>query len=431
MARVGANAEQLDVLARAFEEAGALLGQGGASVRQLMDQTWWRGADADRFRSQAQDGQRTLGRVAERLGELASTLKHEAEQQRQASGATAGATGGRASPASWAGGSMFGHLTASGRTLQHPLGLDLLRQSMLRTMGFISRHEGVFLDPQAARAWLSSGPPSGLLAGEVLNAGLDRPSSALRASAFLGGSASADAWSGWQGHRFTGGFNAGFQAGIGGEVSAAGGVGFASYDARLRALIGAEGSVDGSFSLGPDGLSAAASAEVFVGALAEGSASARAGGFGAAISGEAAAGAAAAGAGSIGVDGDGIAASGGVSAFAGASAEYSGSASAYGAGVTYGGGVRAGVGFDVDGDLNVGWDELGFDLDVGAALGIGADLNLGVNVSPKEIFEDLEDLGGGVVSTVGDAYSTAEDFVGGLEDVGSAAVNTVKKLKFW
>lgn len=216
-------------------------------------------------------------------------------------------------------------------------------------------------------------------------------------------SGSADAWAGAQGHGHAGaGANlpdgayakadGSFQAGAGADAHGSIGNDWFKVgdDASVLAGVSASGAA-GAYA-GLTGVGADASASGFAGAMGEdklfvgnqyvnsttdvkgiagaeasGDAGAHAGltGVGASVHGEAFAGAKATA--SEGVDVGGVKLDGSVSGEAGA-------------------GVEGGAG------VSVGWHDIGGDVDLGGALGLGGDLKVGVHVDPAETVHDLGSL---------------------------------------
>jgi hypothetical protein len=76
--------------------------------------------------------------------------------------------------------------------------------------------------------------------------------------------------------------------------------------------------------------------------------------------------------------------------------------------------VYAGIGIKGSADVDVGWDNVGVDLELGAALGIGAGFSVSLDFSPADTVDAIADVGGDIIDGAGDV----------LGDVGDA-------LKFW
>lgn len=108
--------------------------------------------------------------------------------------------------------------------------------------------------------------------------------------------------------------------------------------AEVEGYVGAQASVEGSASIGPDGAQVAAGGEVFAGGKVEGAVSQDVGDYG-----------------TVGVGGS----------------------------VSYGIGAEA----NVEGEISM--DKVGFSGDIGLTLGVGAEVNVDLSFSPKEIADDL------------------------------------------
>ena len=84
-----------------------------------------------------------------------------------------------------------------------------------------------------------------------------------------------------------------------------------------------------------------------------------------------------------------------VDAFAGAEANF-GVSGELGESIDVAAGVdlKAGIGFDISGEVEVGLDTVGIELEIGATIGLGADAKVGVSVSPIGIYNDVGDVYG-------------------------------------
>jgi uncharacterized protein YukE len=83
----GADVEQLEQLARKFDEESKNIRQAMTTVTGQMGQTWWQGPDANRFRSEWESTHRSaLSRLADSLQQAAQQVKKQASEQRQVSG---------------------------------------------------------------------------------------------------------------------------------------------------------------------------------------------------------------------------------------------------------------------------------------------------------------------------------------------------------
>ena len=90
----GADAEGLDLLATRFETGAQLLRRAAATITAQLGSSPWEGRRAQAFRSDWSRSHRvTLIRTADDLAQAAQTLRRNAQEQRSASGATAGGSG--------------------------------------------------------------------------------------------------------------------------------------------------------------------------------------------------------------------------------------------------------------------------------------------------------------------------------------------------
>ena len=88
MAQLGADVEELDRLARTFQEEAAKIEQATARISSQVNSVWWKGPDADRFRSEWEGSYRAqLRQIAERLKQTGQQVRQQASQQRQTSSA--------------------------------------------------------------------------------------------------------------------------------------------------------------------------------------------------------------------------------------------------------------------------------------------------------------------------------------------------------
>ncbi len=86
MAQLGADVEQLDALARRFNEVASQIEQMVGQLGGQIHSAWWQGGDADRFRSDWDGTYRgQLQNVCTRLQDTASQVTAQANQQRQTS----------------------------------------------------------------------------------------------------------------------------------------------------------------------------------------------------------------------------------------------------------------------------------------------------------------------------------------------------------
>ena len=87
MAQLGADVEQLDRLARKFDEEASQITQAVSQINSQVQSAWWKGTDADRFRQEWQGTYASqLRRIAEALRNVGTNVRNQAAQQRQTSG---------------------------------------------------------------------------------------------------------------------------------------------------------------------------------------------------------------------------------------------------------------------------------------------------------------------------------------------------------
>jgi uncharacterized protein YukE len=88
MAQLGADVEQLDQLSRKLREEGSKLESTVGQISGQIKSTWWKGTDADTFKSEW-DGQFSaqLRNVATALNNAGDAVRKQAEQQRTTSNA--------------------------------------------------------------------------------------------------------------------------------------------------------------------------------------------------------------------------------------------------------------------------------------------------------------------------------------------------------
>jgi hypothetical protein len=163
--------------------------------------------------------------------------------------------------------------------------------------------------------------------------------------------------------------------------------------ASAEGWAGARGDAEGKVTMGEDGLTASGGVSAAVGAGGTASASAGYGSY-ASVQGEASAfaGARAGADGSVTFGPDGVGVAAGIEAFAGAEASAAGSANLMGVGVSGEASAYAGIGVKADVDARVGWDKTTVDVDFGAALGLGAGASFSVDISPKDVVENIDSL---------------------------------------
>jgi uncharacterized protein YukE len=87
MAQLGADVEQLDALARRFDEESQKIENTVSTITSQIGATWWQGTDAERFRNDWQTTYTSqLRNVIQALQEAATRCRTQATQQRQTSG---------------------------------------------------------------------------------------------------------------------------------------------------------------------------------------------------------------------------------------------------------------------------------------------------------------------------------------------------------
>jgi len=97
----GANPEELDALARTFDDCAERLGAAAAGLDRAVAAMKWSGSDSARFRSSWAGHRRRLHRTGDELVDRARFLRAQAEDQRRAS-ASGTATVARGTPGGWA-----------------------------------------------------------------------------------------------------------------------------------------------------------------------------------------------------------------------------------------------------------------------------------------------------------------------------------------
>lgn len=88
MAQLGADVEQLDDLARLFNQSAEQLGTIISQLDGCVGSVWWQGPDADVFRNEWQGQFKSqMANLSEALVQTGGHVTQQANQQRQASGA--------------------------------------------------------------------------------------------------------------------------------------------------------------------------------------------------------------------------------------------------------------------------------------------------------------------------------------------------------
>ena len=88
MAQLGANPEQLDLLARKFDEEAEKIDATISGITTQLASTWWLGPDKDQFENQWNTTLTSeLRKVIASLKDAAGNCRKQADQQRQTSSA--------------------------------------------------------------------------------------------------------------------------------------------------------------------------------------------------------------------------------------------------------------------------------------------------------------------------------------------------------
>ena len=86
MAQFGADVDQLDALARKFDEEAQKIESTVSVINAQVQSTWWQGPDAERFRNEWQTADTAaLRNVVQRLQAAAADCRNQSNQQRQVS----------------------------------------------------------------------------------------------------------------------------------------------------------------------------------------------------------------------------------------------------------------------------------------------------------------------------------------------------------
>jgi uncharacterized protein YukE len=86
MPEVGADVEALDRLGRGFQfEATVIQTEIIDWVESSVNETWWKGKDAEAFKLEWQDLKAALRNVAQRFEQVGAGVRRQAEEQRAAS----------------------------------------------------------------------------------------------------------------------------------------------------------------------------------------------------------------------------------------------------------------------------------------------------------------------------------------------------------
>ena len=86
MAQLGADVEQLDSLSKKFDAEAQMIAQATQQISAQVNSTWWKGPDADKFRSEW-NGQHVaaLAKVSQALQEAGKQASRNATEQESAS----------------------------------------------------------------------------------------------------------------------------------------------------------------------------------------------------------------------------------------------------------------------------------------------------------------------------------------------------------
>ncbi|MCQ3813701.1 MAG: hypothetical protein KTU85_04685 [Acidimicrobiia bacterium] len=86
MAVLGADVEQLDQLGRKFDEEAQKIDATISTITAQVQQAWWKGTDAERFRNDWEGtGTAQLRQVIQRLQAASNDCRKQAQEQRQVS----------------------------------------------------------------------------------------------------------------------------------------------------------------------------------------------------------------------------------------------------------------------------------------------------------------------------------------------------------
>jgi WXG100 family type VII secretion target len=88
MAQLGADVEQLDGLARRFQEESSQVDQLISRITSQINEVWWQGPDAERFKSEWQGTfTQQLRNISTALRDAGTNVSRQATAQREASNA--------------------------------------------------------------------------------------------------------------------------------------------------------------------------------------------------------------------------------------------------------------------------------------------------------------------------------------------------------
>lgn len=409
MSHYGADVDQLEGLARTLATVASTMEHTLGQVQSALHDAQWTGPAADQFRSDWTTHAQELRAAKGAIGGLALDLRKQAEDQRRASGASAGAPLTTLM-------SVFG--IASGSKLAEAMSDS--GSNNRRSPGETGVTDRGLGEGQFLRTLATNMPriASGLATLEQL-----KPSAAEMLSVLgdrvVSGQTSIGTSTTWNvekvGH------------GTWGDYSLSGG-----------ARVGAEADVSGYAGIRNGHLEAGFSAGAEIGATIDGHAKADIFGFvPVGVKAEAMAGASADAAGTLSMDEEGIHAGVSGDAIAGVRANADGT---IGEGdyaqAKAGAGAWAGAGVKFDATADFAADNIELSFDAGAAIGLGAEFSVGFRVNPEAMYDDVTDaiedyVVRGISDTaarasdvVGDTFSAATDAVSGAASKGLKAVGS-------
>ncbi|MBS1848738.1 MAG: WXG100 family type VII secretion target [Actinobacteria bacterium] len=402
----------LDNLARHLDEGAGRIESMYAPVRHAFHASGWQGSDADAFGSDWDGPSRArLSQTASMLREMATRLRRNAEQQREASAAY--------SEGPWFRAMLPGERHSQFEMPQVILGrwlpslfaplfgigggmvLPILGLPGLRDLGrWLPIGSGLGGGPPLPVSAIPSlfGPGGGIGAGgrglggllpsllgttsgkASLVVGATGLTAAASGLAFYGKSWSANGSTTVDGAQLSGSATGMAGVSASGKATAHFGPGGADLSAKGHLFEGAQGQATGTAQYGA--VSAKAQASAMVGEEADGSLSAH-----------------------VGTDGVSAGASG--SAFAGVAAQGSLSGGISGGTVGVTGGVEAGVGIGGEAKASVGWHHTELKLGGNVALGIGAKGSIDVNVDPSKLAAGAAHLASGALGIAEDPTGAA------------------------
>lgn len=257
MARLGADVQQLDALARSFDTHAASLATSRAGLTNLVNAVEWDGPDALAFRTRWRSGDdRLLQRIVEQLTGHAAGLRRQADQQRRTSEFAftggGGGGGGAWSPSGWFS-APFENETYSGETYRHG------ETSTTTENGTITRTaEGeIAVGAGVVGSSTVEGPLGSKSETEwkaQAGAGLEGEGEVSMGAGGIRGKGEGEAW-----------------AGLRGEVANSSeiGHGLLKNEFDVNALVGGRAGAEGEFEMGWRSIGAEGKVEAFAGAEIE------------------------------------------------------------------------------------------------------------------------------------------------------------------